>query len=91
VARYHHQPVPEAIFGYAAVSAVMAVLRQAGSAADQRATVVRDFMRFRSGSSVLGSYSIDNFGNPTIAPFVFARAQGSTLTPFRAVQVPGGS
>ena len=91
VARYHHQPLPDAIFGYAAVSAVMAVLRQAGSAADQRATVVRDFMRFRSGSSVLGSYSIDNFGNPTIAPFVFARAQGSTLTPFRAVQVPGGS
>ncbi len=86
-----HQPFPEAIFGYAAVSAVLDVLKQAGSAANQRNTVVRDFMRFRTSSSVLGSYSIDGSGNPTIAPFVFARAKGSTLTPFRSVQVPGGS
>jgi branched-chain amino acid transport system substrate-binding protein len=91
VAAYHHQPIPEAIFGYEAVSAVLAVLRQAGSSANQRATVVHDFMRFHSDSSVLGSYSIDGSGNPTIAPFVFARAQGSTLIPFRSVQVPGGS
>jgi ABC-type branched-subunit amino acid transport system substrate-binding protein len=87
----HHQPLPGAIFGYEAVSAVLAVLKQAGPAANQRATVVRDFMRFRSGSSVLGSFSIDEFGNPTIAPFVFARVHGSTLMPFRSVQVPGGS
>jgi ABC-type branched-subunit amino acid transport system substrate-binding protein len=87
----HHQPLPGAIFGYEAVSAVLAVLKQAGPAANQRATVVRDFMRFRSGSSVLGSFSIDEFGNPTIAPFVFARVHGSTLMPVRSVQVPGGS
>jgi ABC-type branched-subunit amino acid transport system substrate-binding protein len=91
LAAYHHQPIPEAIFGYETVSAVLAVLEQAGSAANERATVVRDFMRFRSGSSVLGPVSIDEFGNPTIAPFVFARVHGSTLMPFRSVQVPGGS
>jgi branched-chain amino acid transport system substrate-binding protein len=90
-AAYHRQPAPDAVFGYEAVSAVLAALRQAGSAANDRATVVRDFMRLRAPSSVLGSFSIDPFGNPSIAPFVFARVHGSRLTPYRAVQVPGGS
>lgn len=84
-ATYHHQPIPEAIFGYEAVSAVLAVLSQAGAAADVRATVVRDFMRFNASSSVLGSFSIDQFGDPTIAPFVVARVQGGTLQPYRSV------
>jgi ABC-type branched-subunit amino acid transport system substrate-binding protein len=88
---YHHPPAPAAVFGYEAVSAVLGVLRQAGSAVDERATVVRDFMSLRSSTSVLGAFSIDPFGNPSIAPFVFARVHGSTLTPFRSVQVPGGS
>ena len=88
VAAYHRQPIPEAIFGYEAVSAVLAVLKQAGSAANQRATVVLDFNRLHDRSSVLGSYSIDAYGGPTIAPFVFARVHGTTLVPFRSV---GGS
>lgn len=91
VAAYHHQPVPQAVFGYEAVSAVLAALKRAGSGANARATVVRDFMRLRPSTSVLGSFSIDTFGNPNIAPFVFARVHGTTLMPYRSVQVPGGT
>ncbi|MGN6168685.1 MAG: ABC transporter substrate-binding protein [Solirubrobacteraceae bacterium] len=89
VATYHHQPPPQAIFGYEAVSAVLATLDKAGSSADERSTVVRDFMNLHRSSSVLGSYSIDRYGGPTIAPFVFARVRGTALQPYRFEQANG--
>ena len=89
VAAYHHQPSPEAIFGYEAVSAVLAALDKAGSSANQRSTVVRDFMNLDRSSSVLGSYSINRYGGPTIAPFVIARVRGTALQPYRFEQATG--
>jgi ABC-type branched-subunit amino acid transport system substrate-binding protein len=88
-ATYHHHPAPQAIFGYEAVAAVLAALHRAGSAVNQRATVVRDFMVLHRGSSVLGSYSIDRYGDPTTAPFVFARVRGAALQPYRFEQASG--
>jgi hypothetical protein len=38
---------------------------------------------------VLGSYSIDRYGGPTIAPFVFARVRGTALQPYRFEQATG--
>lgn len=89
VAAYHRQPDPEAIFGYEAISAVLAVLHKAGSNVDQRATVIRDFMNLHRSTSVIGSYSIDRYGGPTIAPFVFARVRGTALAPYRFEQASG--
>jgi ABC-type branched-subunit amino acid transport system substrate-binding protein len=89
VAAYHHQPSPQAIFGYEAVAAVLAALDKAGSSANQRSTVVRAFMNLHRSSSVLGSYSIDRYGGPTIAPFVFARVRGTALQPYRFEQANG--
>jgi ABC-type branched-subunit amino acid transport system substrate-binding protein len=89
VAAYHHQPSPQAIFGYEAVSAVLAALDKAGSSANERSTVVRDFMNLDRSSSVLGSYSIDRYGGPTIAPFVIARVHGTALQPYRFEQATG--
>ena len=40
---YGHAPVAQAIFGYEAMSAVLAVLKEAGSSANSRSTVVKDF------------------------------------------------
>lgn len=89
VAAYHRQPSPQAIFGYEAVSAVLAALHKAGSSANERSTVVRDFMNLHRPTSVLGSYSIDRYGGPTIAPFVFARVRGTALQPYRFEQANG--
>jgi branched-chain amino acid transport system substrate-binding protein len=89
VAAYHHIPAPQAIFGYEAMAAVLAVLRQAGSSAADRATVVHDFLGIRNRSSVLGSYSIDANGDTSIAPFVFSRLAGGKLVPFKSLQVQG--
>ncbi len=89
VAAYHHTPAPQAIFGYEAMSALLAVLRQAGSSADDRQTVVHDFFGIRNRNSVLGSYSINANGDTSIAPFVFSRLAGGKLVPFKPFQVQG--
>jgi ABC-type branched-subunit amino acid transport system substrate-binding protein len=77
---YGHAPAPEAIFGFEAMSAVLAVLRQAGTAAASRAIVVNDFRTLHDRQSVLGSYSISS-GDTSLAPFVFGRPRGGALVP----------
>jgi branched-chain amino acid transport system substrate-binding protein len=89
VAAYHHTPAPQAIFGYEAMSAVLAVLRQAGSSADDRTTVVHGFFGIRNRNSVLGSYSINANGDTSIAPFIFTRLAGGRLVPFKSIPVQG--
>jgi branched-chain amino acid transport system substrate-binding protein len=86
---YGHIPAPAAIFGYEAVDAVLAVLREAGSSANNRSTVVRDFFGIRNRSSALGTYSISSTGDISLAPFVFSRLRGGKLVPFRPVQAQG--
>ncbi|HEY1565759.1 MAG TPA: hypothetical protein VGF68_02030 [Solirubrobacteraceae bacterium] len=75
---YGHAPVPQAIFGYEAMSAVLAVLKQAGIGAGTRSTVVTDFRTLHDRQSVLGTYSLSS-GDTNLAPFVFGRARGGAL------------
>jgi ABC-type branched-subunit amino acid transport system substrate-binding protein len=82
---YRHQPASQAIFGYAAMSAVLHVLAEAGHAANNRATVSRDFMRLNLTSSVLGPYKIDSAGNTSLDTFVINRLSAGQLVPVRAV------
>ena len=77
---YGHAPAPQAIFGYEAMAALLAVLKEAGTAANDRAAVVADFRGIKNRQSVLGTYSIVN-GDTTLAPFIFARVKNGTLTP----------
>ena len=83
---YGHAPSTEAIFGYEAMSAVLAVLQQAGSAANNRNTVVKGFFKIKNRQSVLGTYSIDVQGDTSIGPFVFSHVKSGQLAPFKAVQ-----
>jgi branched-chain amino acid transport system substrate-binding protein len=82
--RYGHAPSTEAIFGYEAMAAVLSVLHKAGGDANNRTKVVHDFFAIRNRQSVLGTYSIDSEGDPSIAPFVFSRVKGGALVPWRA-------
>ncbi len=88
VSAYGHDPAPQAIFGYEAMAAVLAVLHQAGSLAGTRAEVVRDFRGLKDRSSAIGTYSISG-GDPSIAPFIFGRVQGGKLVPIRFVPQSG--
>jgi branched-chain amino acid transport system substrate-binding protein len=88
----HHAPAPEAIFGYQAMAAVLTALHKAGGSANNRGTVVKDFLGIRNQTSVIGTYSIKSDGDISFAsgaPFVFSRVRGGTLVPFKAVQQQG--
>jgi hypothetical protein len=82
---YGRVPSPEAIFGYEAMSAVLAVLHGAGSQANNRSRVVHDFFAINNRSSVLGTYSINSKGDTNISPFVFSRFARGTLVPYKFV------
>jgi branched-chain amino acid transport system substrate-binding protein len=88
-AAFGHTPATQAIFGYEAMTAVLAVLREAGSAANNRSTVVHDFFAIRNRPSVLGSYTIDPAGDTNLGSFVLDRISGGRLVPFKAVQAQG--
>jgi branched-chain amino acid transport system substrate-binding protein len=82
-----HAPSPEAIFGYEAMQAVLAVLREAGAKANDRAIVVKDFFAIRNRQSALGAYSIDANGDTSLAPFVISRVSAAgALLPYRSAQ-----
>lgn len=81
---FGHRPASQAIFGYAAMSAVLHVLAEAGNAANNRRTVTRDFMRLRLTSSVLGPFQINSAGNTSLDAFVIDRLSAGALVPFRA-------
>jgi ABC-type branched-subunit amino acid transport system substrate-binding protein len=78
---FGHAPVPQAIFGYAAMQAVLTVLDDAGAHAGNRAEAVARVRTLKTDQSVLGPYSIAG-GDPSIAPFVFAHSQHGKLVPF---------
>ncbi len=84
-AAYGHAPALGAIFGYEAMDAVLAVLREAGTSANNRSTVVDDFFKIKDRQSVLGTYSINSAGDISLAPFVFSRLRNGTLVPFASV------
>jgi branched-chain amino acid transport system substrate-binding protein len=88
-ATYGHAPAPQAIFGYEAMAAVLSVLREAGTSANDRSTVVKDFFAIKNRQSVLGTYSINSNGDTSIAPFVFSRLRDGQLVPFKFVSVSG--
>jgi hypothetical protein len=71
------------------MKAVLAVLQEAGSSANDRTSVVKDFLALKNRSSALGTYSISSTGDTNIAPFVFSRLKAGQLTPFTAIQQPG--
>lgn len=86
---FGHLPVPQAVFGYEAMSALLYVLERAGVHANERATVVTDFRQLKDPpNSAIGPYSI-NGGDPNIAPFIFARVRDGKLAPFKFVQLQG--
>jgi hypothetical protein len=82
---YGHAPATEAVFGYEAMSAVLAVLHEAGTSVNNRTTVIHDFFAISNRPSPLGSYSINKDGDTNIGPFVIERAKASKLVPFKSL------
>jgi branched-chain amino acid transport system substrate-binding protein len=85
---YGHAPATEAIFGYEAMKALLTVISSAGANANSRALVVAAFRALKNRQSAIGTYSI-NGGDPSVAPFVFARVRAGRLVPFKFLQPQG--
>jgi branched-chain amino acid transport system substrate-binding protein len=86
-AMYHRVPQISAIFGYEAMAGVLDALRRAGGVANQRTSVVKEFMQStKNRSSVLGTYSINGDGDTSLAPYVFSRFQAGKLVQFAQSQ-----
>jgi branched-chain amino acid transport system substrate-binding protein len=77
---YGHRPQPQAVFGYAAMQALLAGFKKAGGNADSRADVTVDVLGLKNQSSALGTYSLVG-GDTNIAPFIFARPVAGKLVP----------
>jgi ABC-type branched-subunit amino acid transport system substrate-binding protein len=92
-AAFGHAPATQAIFGYQAVASILAALRKAGTSANDRGTLIKDFFALSNENpgwpdSAVGSYSIDKSGDITYAggaPFVFSGVRDGVLIPFKAV------
>ena len=77
---YGHQPQPQAVFGFAAMQALLAALKQAGTNANSRTDVIRDMLDLENQTSAVGTYSLHQ-GATNIAPFIFARPVAGSLVP----------
>jgi branched-chain amino acid transport system substrate-binding protein len=86
---YGHAPSTQAIFGYEAMSALLAVLHESGTAANNRGAVQKEFFAIRNRASVLGTYSINANGDTSLAPFVISRVKAGQLVPYRFVSEQG--
>jgi branched-chain amino acid transport system substrate-binding protein len=64
--RYGREPGRYAAYGYEAMAVVLDSIRRAGSQGDQRQAVVDQFFATTGRRSILGTYSIDPFGDTTL-------------------------
>ena len=90
-ATYGHAPSTQAIFGYEAMAAVLHTLAEAGAKANDRATVVKDFLALKNQAfAVPTAWSITAAtGDTSLAAFVFSRLRGGSLIPFKSVTAQG--
>jgi ABC-type branched-subunit amino acid transport system substrate-binding protein len=85
-ATYGHAPQPPALFGYAAMQAVLDAIHEAGRKARDRALIAKIFFNLQALPSVLGTYSIDAAGTATIAPsFIFSTVENGVRVPDRTL------
>lgn len=78
---------PYVLYGYEAMSVVLAAIREAGSRGDDRQAVIDELFKTRKRHSVLGNYSIRPNGETTLSTYaidriahgrpVFSRALGA--------------
>ena len=85
------EPGPYALYGYEAMSVVLAAIRTAGSHGNDRQRVIEDFFATRERDSVLGRYSITPAGETTLARYGVDRVLAGKPVFLRAFDLSGAA
>jgi branched-chain amino acid transport system substrate-binding protein len=78
-------PGPYVLYGFEAMSVVLAAIRQAGRQGDDRRAVVRQFFATRDRRSVIGDYSVRPSGETTLTRYGAARIRAGQPVFWRAL------
>jgi branched-chain amino acid transport system substrate-binding protein len=76
-----------ALYGYEAMSVVLATIRRAGAKGNNRLAVIAGFLATRDRASVLGSYSMQPDGETTLARYGVDRVSGGRAVFYRAAGI----
>ena len=80
-------PAPQALLSYEATQAVLASIRAAGVKGNDRAAVNKAFHAISDRHSVLGTYSIDRYGDTSLRRFAGNTVRGSRLVLDKVLEV----
>lgn len=76
---FGREPAPEALLSYEATQAIIASIRAAGAKGNDRSAVIRAYFTIHDRRSVLGTYSVDRYGDTSLNRFAGNRLVGSRL------------
>jgi branched-chain amino acid transport system substrate-binding protein len=83
---FHEAPTPAALYGYEAMSVVLAAIRNAGSHGNDKQAVIDQFFHTHDRDSVLGRYSIQPSGDSTLSRYAADRVANGQLVFWRAFE-----
>jgi branched-chain amino acid transport system substrate-binding protein len=78
-AKYGREPYPYAIYGYEAMKVALLAIQNAGDKGNDRQAAIDAFFHIKNRDSVLGKYSIDENGDPTLTDYGANRVQNGKL------------
>ncbi len=87
--RYGSPRPTQALYGYEAMSAVLAAIARAGKDGNDRGDVIDQMLKTRGRSSVLGTYSIDENGDTSIKAYGSYRVRDGRLVFLRVLHPLG--
>ena len=92
--QFHTEAGPAVLYGYEAMSAILAAIRRAGEHGNDRPDVINAFMSTRDRESVLGPYSVRPSGETTLSTYGVDRVVAGSPVFWRAIDTaapaPGG-
>jgi branched-chain amino acid transport system substrate-binding protein len=80
-------PGPYSLYGYEAMSVVLAAIRSAGARGNNRLAVIERFFDTRDRPSVIGTYSVQPDGETTLSRYGVDRVRGGKAVFYRAFSV----
>lgn len=89
--RFAATPGPYVLYGYEAMSVVLAAIRSASSHGDDRQAVIHELLSTRDRHSVLGVYSIRPNGETTLSNYAIYRIAHGAPVYWRAFHAPAGA